>query len=239
MDPDVRWQIHQQYAQLTANIADFADNDNQVTILNVNDVNYFGYEERPYISEIGMIISPYPETGRNYYALELYNPSNSTINLSEFSIELITREDPNRLLRVTFDNDDMIYPGDCFVVSNRIRSFLPSDYDEKKYKQDPNLRFFDDWPIIDKSKPPVGRTFPHPSPSYKGPDKTKPVIPVYWTKTYDLLLKRWLDTGKLDAGGKKIFTGIYVDKQYIYPPWAYPNSNRYFGRDARGFGEAR
>ena len=105
--------IRRQYAQLAANMVDFADDDTIVTVFEPNDpLNpksiYYGFEAQPFITEIGMKTKP----GDISCAVELYNPFNKAIDLSDFKLELTYSEEPNstgtELTTIRFVNGERI-----------------------------------------------------------------------------------------------------------------------------------
>lgn len=76
-------------SQLAVNIVDFRDNDAQVSVFQNGGNSYYGFEVQPFISDIAFKIS---STGadvatNNDFAVELYNPFNVDIPLSEFRLE--------------------------------------------------------------------------------------------------------------------------------------------------------
>ena len=107
-------------AQVAVNLIDFRDPDSEVTTyLNTGDSNtYYGFEAQPFISEIGFIVdSNDPVTPSNkYFALELYNPFEVNIPLTDFELILIGRaggaEGRIRLRDYTID------AGGRFVITN-------------------------------------------------------------------------------------------------------------------------
>lgn len=104
-------------AQLAVNIKDFRDDDADVTILDVNGINYYGFEAQPFISEIGFIIdggNPV-EPSNNYFALELYNPFEVDIPLDDFRLELRLGDVAEHTIDLT---DCTIRAGGWFVIAN-------------------------------------------------------------------------------------------------------------------------
>jgi hypothetical protein len=77
-------------AQLAVNIVDLRDADSEVTTLTVGSATYYGFEAQPYISELGFRIDETsPDiSARNHFAIELYNPLDVDIPLSEFVLEI-------------------------------------------------------------------------------------------------------------------------------------------------------
>jgi len=107
-------------AQVAVNLIDFRDPDSEVTTyFNTGDSNmYYGFEAQPFISEIGFIVdSNDPVTpSNNYFALELYNPFEVNIPLTDFELILIGRAGGAggriRLRNYTID------AGGRFVITN-------------------------------------------------------------------------------------------------------------------------
>jgi len=77
-------------AQLAVNIVDFRDSDTAVTFLPTASRTYYGFEVQPFISGIAFNISDTnpANSANNYFAIELYNPFNKDIPLSDFRLEL-------------------------------------------------------------------------------------------------------------------------------------------------------
>ncbi|GAI77211.1 unnamed protein product, partial [marine sediment metagenome] len=207
--------IRRQYAQLAANMVDFADDDTIVTVFEPNDpLNpksiYYGFEAQPFITEIGMKSKP----GEISCAVELYNPFDKAINLSDFEIELIY-EDSNStdtVLTVSFGSGDIIDVNSYFVVANRLSEF---DIYTPRRRQDRRLRFFGDW------QPPGGRK----PPVVGGPDRKPPTLTTRPVGDGIVFLKRRVGAGEW----------IYVDRQVVDPNWVPRGDERYFGRDVRGW----
>ncbi|MBA7635259.1 hypothetical protein ES703_42860 [subsurface metagenome] len=221
IDNDDRKEIKKRYAQLAANLADFADDNAEVTVFDptdadIADTTYYGFEAQPFITEVGMIVDTYPESGRNYFAVEFYNPFKERIHLEDFELLLIDSDggtvDPERSIK--FSNDDWIEAKGCFVIVNTLGRF---NIHTSNVKQDPKLRFFGHWIKADPSAPPVD---PRP-----WPDKSEPPVYIGWTKDTTLLLKRKLLNGD----------EIYVDKQAVDRRWGATSRGRYFERDVRNW----
>ena len=218
IEDDDRWR----FAQLAVNIVDFIDGDASVTTFEPNNTTYYGFEAQPFITEIAAEIDIYPETGHDYYAVELYNPFDMTIDLNDFELVIADSNDPYNIYHtIGFDEDDYkIDADDCFVIASNLSEFNIYNKPEDR-KQDPKLRFFAGWEEIVKSKPPVDLR----------PDPYKGMPPVYigWINSYDLFLRRKVK----DVNGVEEW--IYVDKQVIDPAWAPAGSGQYYGRDVRGW----
>ncbi len=217
---DIEDDDRRRFAQLAVNIVDFVDGDVNVTIFEPNNTTHYGFDAQPFITEIAAKIDTYPGTGHNYYAVELYNPFDKTIDLNDFELVLADSNDPfNVYHTIGFDEDDKIDANDCFVIASNLGEFnIYNDPEDRKH--DPDLRFFVGWEEVDKSKPPVDF---RPDP-YKG----KPPVYIGWINSYDLFLKR-----NVNPQGSPEW--IYVDKQVIDPVWAPAGRERYYGRDVRGW----
>jgi len=154
-----------------------------------------------------MIIDAYPESGRNYFAVELYNPFNRTIDLEDFELDIVdtdeqTGEQPEPSHTVTV------------IVSNSGKF----DIRTKDLKIDPKLQLFGGrWEPADESKAPRDRR--------GDPDETKPPVYIGWTRDSTLLLKRNVP--------KDSSEWIYVDRQEVDRRWGAASRERYFERDVR------
>ncbi len=82
-------------AQLAVNMIDLRDTDAQVTTLATDSRTFYGFEAQPFISEIGFQISSAgaDAPGNNDFAIELYNPFDIDIPLSDFRLELRNQSD--------------------------------------------------------------------------------------------------------------------------------------------------
>ena len=231
--------IHQRFAQLAVNMVDFADEDdnNLDGLLDINCVTTFfdastgiihcGFEAQPFITEIAWKIGSSPSVGDNYFALELYNPFNKVIDLNDFALELVNRNDPAERYYITFpENLDgtpivFINPNNyCVIVNEAGRFSIYSSLDPNAtttIRVDPRLRFFEDWMSLDRSEPPVDRR--------PDPDKSKPPIPEGWGKSYDVFLKRRVFVPALGT-----VQWIYVDRELIEPYWAPKGRDKFYGR---------
>ncbi len=230
IDPNIAGGIPQEIqrdlAQFAVNVIDFIDDDdiNGDGFLDANCVTtfvdpcgfiHYGFDAQPFITEIAMKISPSPEKGGNYFAVELYNPFNTIIDLSDFVLELVSSTDPcNILPPIGFVSGvDTIGPNGYFVIANDLRAFRIWNGD-RKLKLHPGLTFFGRWIPPDKGKP-VKDLRPIP-------DKSKPPIYIGWESTYSLFLRRRV----VDVNSPP----IYVDRQIIDPYWTRLGKERHFGR---------
>ena len=77
-------------AQLAVNIIDHRDHDTAITVLPSESNIHYGFEDQPFISEIAFKISETDAdiSTNNHFAIELYNPFNVDILLSDFRLEL-------------------------------------------------------------------------------------------------------------------------------------------------------
>ncbi len=228
-----------QYAQLAVNLTDFTDEDDQnkdgildpnsVSVLEVNNVNYYGFEAQPFISELGIDIAGNPAQGQSYYAVELYNPFSKRIYLDDFAIVLVDRGmSPYQFIKNLDRNDDTNHfinfysknyyikgtedagtkDGGTFVLANRVSAFRCWD------ETDPRFVLFSDWLLPDKSKP-VEDERPTP-------DKRKPPVYIGWSYSYDVYLARWVKD-----------RWILVDCQPVTLNWGPAGKEIYPYRDVR------
>jgi hypothetical protein len=207
---------NRRFIQLAVNMVDFIDNDANVTTFIDPCGTYYGFEAQPFINEIAWKIAP------NFFALELHNPFDRAIDLGNYILEFINRNDPADQYSITFPFGQFIEANGYFVIVNQPGQFVI--YNDPNtpttIRVDPALRFFGNWiSSEDKSKPPVDRR--------PDPDKSKPPIPQgVWGNIYDMSLLRSV---LVPAPG----TMIYVDNQAIEPNLAFPGSTLAYGRDDR------
>ena len=105
-------------AQLAVNIVDLRDSDAQVTVLTDGSQEYYGFEAQPFISEIAINISATDAdaSANNHFAVELYNPFDTDIPLSDFRLEL---RDPNNVVVSTISlAGSVIANGSRFVITS-------------------------------------------------------------------------------------------------------------------------
>ena len=104
-------------AQLAVNIVDFRDDDTQVTCLPMGPRTYCGFEAQPFISEIAFRISSTDTdvSTNNHFAVELYNPFDVDIPLSNFRLELRRQ---NQVVRTVNLAGYAIADGSRFVISS-------------------------------------------------------------------------------------------------------------------------
>ncbi|MHC4626822.1 MAG: helix-hairpin-helix domain-containing protein, partial [Planctomycetota bacterium] len=105
-------------AQLAVNIVDLRDSDTQVTVLSTGPQTYHGFEVQPFISEIAINIS---ETNadvstNNHFAVELYNPFDVDIPLSDFRLQL--RDANNATVSTINLAGNVIADGSRFVITS-------------------------------------------------------------------------------------------------------------------------
>ena len=221
----------QRFAQMAVNMVDFVDEDdtNLDGILDVNDANcvstlvdasgiiHYGFEAQPFINEIAWMNAP------DFFALELFNPFNLDIDLGNFVLEFVNRNNPADQYSIGFLAGELIAANGYFVIVNQAGQF-PIYNDPNTPRMvlvEPALKFFENWieADSDRSKPPEDRR--------ADPPKDLPPIPQGgWGDSYDVSLLRSV---LVPAPG----TMIYVDNQAIEPNWAGPGSTRAFGRDDR------
>ncbi len=204
------------FIQLAVNMVDFVDNDANVTTFIDPCETYYGFDAQPFINEIAWKIAP------DFSALELYNPFDRAIDLGNYILEFINRNDPADQYSITFLFGQFIEANGYFVIVNQAGQF--AIYNDPNtpttIRVEPALRFFGNWisSDSDRSKPPID--------SRPNPDKSKPPIPEggEWGSIYDISLLR-----SVLAPG----TMIYVDNQAIEPNLAFLGSTLAYGRDDR------
>jgi len=209
----------QRFVQLTVNMVDFIDNDANVTTFIDPCGTYYGFEAQPFINEVAWKI----DQPADFYALELYNPFDRAIDLGNYVLEFVNRNDPADQYSITFPFGQFIEANGYFVIVNQAGRFVI--YNDPNtpttIRVEPALRFFEDWMSSDRSKPPVDNR--------PDPDKSKPAIPEGWGNIYDMSLLRSVLVPVLG-------TMIYVDNQIIEPnlvDLAKPGSALALGRDDR------
>lgn len=231
-------QVLRRFAQLAVNVADFIDaNDYQLPPLmpnprirafapgiggGPNDV-YFGFEAQPFITEVAWRIDVKPETGRNYFAVELYNPSNERIYLADFELELVDDSNSLNSVRIGFEATDVIRPDGCFVITNNLEAFVIAPL--SGVRERPNLALFGGWIPPDKSKPIEDTT--------RDPDKSKPPVYLGWSEVRELYLRRIVGFSDPNGSGPAI-GAIYVDRQTVEDSYVPPAGDvQYLARDTR------
>jgi len=77
-------------AQLAVNIVDHRDYDTAITVLPIESKKFYGFEAQPFISDIAFKISETDANNStsNHFTIELYNPFDVDILLSDFKLEL-------------------------------------------------------------------------------------------------------------------------------------------------------
>ena len=118
-DPNSLIDLDALAAQLAVNIIDHRDTDANATSLTIDSITYYGFEAQPFISEIAFRInSENPDiSNNNYFAVELYNPFNVDIPLSNFSLEL--RDANNTVVaNVTRQAGYVMAANSRFVITN-------------------------------------------------------------------------------------------------------------------------
>jgi len=218
--------IEELYAQFAANLVDFADEDTDVTVFhpnepvfNTNDKNYYGFDAQPFITEVAVAIDAYPETGNNYYAVELYNPFNKELDLTSYTLRVVEgqRFDPN-LYPHQYPEIPLagsIPPKGFLVLVNRRGGFFAPS---ANICQRLDLRFFGDWIPPKKDKPAEDRR--------TRPDKSKPPIYIGW---------EWLDGPALYLTRNTSAGRIYVDRQPLDPEMVPAGTRLHMVRDMRNW----
>ena len=144
-------------AQLTVNLIDLRDEDADVTILSSDETTYYGTEAQPFISEIGVIISDTAadNPSNNHFAIELYNPFDMDIPLSDFKLELRRGGERVRTINLT---GHVIADGSRFVITNSFDASEAFDVSSLTStgggKEDPNL-ILATYELIEGSDPPA------------------------------------------------------------------------------------
>jgi len=105
-------------AQLAVNIVDLRDQDERVTVLSNGSQRYYGFEAQPFISEIAINISETNAdiSANNHFAVELYNPFDTDIPLSDFRLEL--RDPSNAIVSTISLAGNVIADGSRFVITS-------------------------------------------------------------------------------------------------------------------------
>jgi hypothetical protein len=119
-------------AQLAVNIIDYRDQDSTITTFTHNGKTYYGLEAQPFISEIYFHAGEAPVIGAIAFAIELYNPFDVDIPLSDFKIEL--RTDSGTVAKTISLSPYVIGKRDRFVITSGSTS-LPTG----KFKAEPNM----------------------------------------------------------------------------------------------------
>jgi hypothetical protein len=150
--------------QLAVNIVDLRDNDADVSVWQSSDPSggtnawHYGFEAQPFISEIGIGIS---ETApddplNNDFAIELYNPFDVDIPLSDFKLEL--RREDGDVVSTIYLTGHAIADGSRFVITNSLDASnafgVANLISTGGGKEDPNL-VLADFEYVEGSDPPV------------------------------------------------------------------------------------
>ena len=109
-------------AQIAVNLKDYLDGDSDVTsFVGADGVTHYGFENQPFISEIAAIIDKIDadKPNKNFYALELYNPFNKSISLSDFILSI--SNGGTNIIDITLSGT--INPNGYFVISNDLTKF--------------------------------------------------------------------------------------------------------------------
>jgi len=210
IDPNIASIDNSLAAQLTVNIIDLRDQDSDVTILISGSKTYYGFEAQPFISEIGSFISKTAadDPSNNLFAIELYNPFDADIPLSDFRLEL--RRPSGELVGTINLMGHAIADGSRFVITN---SFDASEafgvsglISTGGGKEDPNLMLAE-YDFIEGSEPPA----------------------FMLREKYDIYLLRTMPPIRTMTP-----TDIYLDKQITHEAWFDPNDpnnvENFYGR---------
>ncbi len=191
-------------AQLAVNIVDLRDNDADVSVLQTGDSSEgtpslcYGFEAQPFISEIALQISQSApdNSSNNHFAVELYNPFDVDIGLSDFKLE-IRRHDGGTVGTVSLAGY-AIPDGSRFIITNSYDASSAFGVDSLIStgggKEDPNLVLA----VYDRV-----------------PESDPPAFVL--RENYDVFLLR-------RVGGTS-GNDIYLDKQETQPLWFDPNDS--------------
>ncbi len=266
--PDILRDANQvpRLAQLAVNMVDFIDS---VALADMNSVSlpaasrirpvptviepvmpnglprpFYGFEAQPFITELGWIINEKPQSGMNYFAVELYNPSSQYLPLSDFEIELYDMELEANSVVITLGNE-ILPPNRCAVVSNYLEAFSVSGGGPRI--EDSQLTLLTDYRAQDKGNPVEDPRGQRPRPGTPGgpsggsgssqgqADKGEPGKPQIWGKVNDVFLRRRVPVYEPKAMSRIDY--IYVDRQSI-PVDSIPEGGgvtNYVGRDCRSW----
>jgi hypothetical protein len=130
-------------AQIAVNIVDYRDSNSNVSCLDVAGKRYYGFETQPFISEIAAIIDKTDPNNKSFYALELYNPFNKSISLSNFVLSISNGS--------KIPLSGKINPNGYFVISNNLSKFTINTPDTQP---DSRLKFSGNY--VDTTVPPDG-----------------------------------------------------------------------------------
>ena len=202
--------------QLAVNIVDLRDNDADVSVWQSSDPSggtdswHYGFEAQTFISEIGFIIS---ETApddplNNYFAIELYNPFDADIPLSDFKLEL--RRENGELVDTIYLTGHAIADGSRFVITNSLDASdafgVSGLISTGGGKEDPNL-ILAEFDLIEGSDPPAFAL----------------------REKYDIYLLRTVPALRTIPAAD-----IYLDKQETQALWFDPNDSnnveQFYGR---------
>lgn len=145
-------------AQLTVNIIDLRDQNADVTILTSGSRTYYGFEAQPFISEIGFIISKTAadDPSNNHFAIELYNPFDVDIPLSDVRLEL--RRENGEIVSTINLTGHVIADGSRFVITNGFDASnafgVAGLTSTGGGKEDPNL-VLAEYDLVEGSDPPA------------------------------------------------------------------------------------
>ncbi|MFC1635984.1 helix-hairpin-helix domain-containing protein [Planctomycetota bacterium] len=193
-------------AQLAVNIIDLRDNNAEVSIYEnykstttgIEQIRAHGFEAQPFISEIGFIISKTAadNPANNHFAIELYNPFDVDIPLSDFRLEL--RRQNGEVVSTINLTGHAIADGSRFIITNSFDAsgaFGVSGLTSTGGgKEDPNL-VLAEYDLVEGSEPPA----------------------FVLREKYDIYLLRFLGPTVPPPNT------IYLDKQEIQELWFEPN----------------
>jgi DNA uptake protein ComE-like DNA-binding protein len=189
-------------AQLAVNIVDLRDNDADVSVCGdpsgSTPTLHYGFEAQPFISEIALQISrSAPDNpSNNHFAVELYNPFDVDMGLSDFKLEI--RRHDGEVVGIVSLAGHAIPDGSRFVVTNSYDAStafgVGNLISTGGGKEDPNL-VLAEYERVPESDPPA----------------------FVLRENYDVFLLR-------RVGGTS-GNDIYLDKQETQPLWFDPNDS--------------
>lgn len=131
--------LKRKLAQLTVNLADKKDTDFDPSKFDPNDLSetYYGLEPFPVISELAIYIDETNPNSDNAYAVELYNPTDEILDISNYSLGLIDNTGVEKD-EITFSSDQIPAKG-FYIISSDI-NVLPGSIPADDYVEDSRLQ---------------------------------------------------------------------------------------------------
>jgi DNA uptake protein ComE-like DNA-binding protein len=213
-DPNTIMFVDELAAQLAVNILDHRDPDVTVTALTIGPKTFYGFEAQPFISEIGFRISSTNtnDSSNNYFAVELYNPFDVDIPLSDFKLEL--RDVNDTIVKTIGLTGYVISAESRFVITNNSQATsrfgIDSLISTGGGKEDPNL-VLAEYALVSEDPP-----------TYE------------LSERYDIHLRRIINSGRATPAEY-----LYLDRQRTLDDWftwdeAKDNSRFYCRDDGNG-----